>query len=108
MAETGSTIRVTGGSREAREAFRERLRWLLVRDPDAPAYDEAHSGSALEYRLAAGAGLPFPSLVEASREFGFLRVAAEWPATGRAKAGRVAFEGGVIVEKVDLPPEPSA
>ena len=113
MTAKGSTIRVTGGSHEAREAFRERLRWLLVRDPDAPAYDEAHAAEALEYRLEGGAGIPFPSLVEASRSFGMLRVEVEYPAAGRARAGRaragrVVLQSGMIAEKVDLSEEQKA
>ena len=108
MQAKGSIIRVTGAGREVLEAFRERLRWRLVRDPDAPAYDEAHAAGALEYRLDAGAGIPFPSLVEASREFGMLRVEVEYPAAGRAQAGRVVLQSGLIVEKLDFTEEQKA
>ena len=96
-----ANVRVTGGERAHREAFRERVRWLLVRDPDAPAYEDRHDGDTLDYAFAAG-GIPFPAFVDASRAFGALRVEAEYPANGPHAAGRVVFQGGMVVEKVDF------
>ena len=96
-----ASVRVTGGEHAQPEAFRERVRWLLVRDPDAPAYEDRHEGDVLEYVFAAGA-IPFPAFVDASRAFGALRIEAEYPASGQSPAGRVAFQGGMVVEKVDL------
>jgi len=105
MPAATASVRVTGGSGAQREAFRERVRWLLVRDADAPRYEEQHEPEALVYRFEVEAGIPFPALVEASREFGELLVAAEWPRHGRARAGRVVFSAGLVVEKVDLEAE---
>jgi hypothetical protein len=98
-----ASVRVTGGDSAQREAFRERVRWLLVRDMGAPDFEERHDAEALEYRFAVGSGIPFPAFVEASRAFGALRVEAHWPQHGRSGAGRVVFGSGLIVEKVDLP-----
>ena len=96
-----ASVRVTGGEHAQREAFRERVRWLLVRDPDAPAYEDGHDGDAVTYAFDAG-GIPFPAFVDASRAFGALRIEAAYPASGQSPAGRVVFQGGMVVEKVDL------
>ena len=96
-----ASVRVTGGDHAQREAFRERVRWLLVRDPDAPPYEDGHDGEAVTYAFGAGS-IPFPAFVDASRAFGALRVQAEYPASGPSPAGRVVFQGGMVVEKVDL------
>src|SRR6188508_1831836 len=48
--------------------FRARLRWLLVRDPDAEDYTEHHVPGVLEYRFEPKKGLPFPELTTASAE----------------------------------------
>ena len=55
-----AVVRVTGAGRLA--DFRERLRWLLVRDPDAEDYTEHHADGLLEYRFTPRHGLPFPAL----------------------------------------------
>ncbi|TMG75676.1 MAG: hypothetical protein E6H77_09740 [Betaproteobacteria bacterium] len=60
-------VRVTGAGRLA--DFRERLRWLLVRDPDAEDYSEHHAEGQLEYRFTPKKGIPFPALAEASGDF---------------------------------------
>jgi hypothetical protein len=88
-------VRVTGAGRL--EEFRERVRWLLVRDPDVDPYTEHHSTDWLEYRFEMQKGLPFPTFVAASAEFPELRVEAEWNKQG-AKGG-IAFEHGRPVEK---------
>ena len=88
-------VRVTGAGRLA--DFRERLRGLLVRDPDAEDYSEHHEEGRLEYRFAPKKGIPFPALAEASGEFPELRVEAEWDNDG-AK-GRAVIENGRLVER---------
>lgn len=90
-----ATIRVTGVGRLAE--FRERLRFLLVRDIDAEAYSEHHTEEALEYRLEPKSGLPFPAFVEASGDFPELRVEAQW--THDKVRGRVVIEAGKLVER---------
>ena len=96
--EQGNTaiVRVTGSAGRFEE-FRERVRWLLVRDPDTDPYTEHHAGAALEYRFEVVKGIPFPSFITASTEFPELRVEAEWDKDG-AKGG-VAIESGRPVEK---------
>src|SRR5262245_57853818 len=89
-------VRVTGGAGRFEE-FRERIRWLLVRDPDVDPYTENHGPDRLEYRFQLEKGIPFPSFVTASTEFPELRVEAEWD-KGDAKGG-VAIEQGRMVEK---------
>jgi len=89
-------VRVTGSAGRFEE-FRERVRWLLVRDPDTEPYTEHHSDAGLEYRFELTKGLPFPTFVAASAEFPELRVEAEWDKDG-AKGG-VAIESGRPVEK---------
>ena len=89
-------VRVTGSAGRFEE-FRERVRWLLVRDPDTDPYTEHHAATLLEYRFEVLKGIPFPSFVAASGEFPELRVEAEWDRDG-AKGG-VAIEGGRPVEK---------
>ena len=102
MQGASATVRVTGGSSALREGFRERVRQLLVCDSGAPDYEERHGAQALEYRFAIEAGIPFPAFVDASEAFGALRIEAEWPPHGRARAGRVVFESGLVIEKLDL------
>ncbi len=92
-------IRVTGDAGAPLEEFRERVRWLLVRDPDAPDYTEHHSADALEYRFDIARGIPFPAFVTVSQEFIGVRVHAEWPAHGKAQAGRAVIELGRLVRE---------
>ncbi len=91
-----AVVRVTGSAGRFEE-FRERVRWLLVRDPDAEPYTEHHAGNRLEYRFELAKGLPFPTFVAASAEFPELRVEAEWDKAG-AKGGAV-IESGRLVDK---------
>lgn len=89
-------VRVTGAAGRFEE-FRERVRWLLVREPDCDPYTEHHAVDSLEYRFELVNGIPFPCFVTASTEFPELRVEVEWD-KGEAKGG-VAFEQGKPVEK---------
>ena len=90
-----AVVRITGAGRLA--DFRERLRWLLVRDPDAEDYTEHHEGGVLEYRFTPKKGLPFPALTEASGDFPELRVEAEWDHDG--VRGRAVIENGRLVDE---------
>ena len=96
MAAATAIVRVTGAAGRFEE-FRERVRWLLVRDPDVDPYTEHHGAHGLEYRFALDKGIPFPTFVTASGEFPELRVEAEWDKDD-AKGG-VAIEQGRMVEK---------
>src|SRR6185503_14615799 len=75
-----AVVRVTGAGRLA--DFRERLRWLLVRDPEAEDYSEHHVEGLLEYRFELKKGIPFPVFTEVSGDFPELRVEAEWDHDG--------------------------
>jgi hypothetical protein len=87
-------VRVTGAGRLA--DFRERLRWLMVRDEEAEDYTEHHAEGLLEYRFTPKKGLPFPALTEASAEFPELQVEAEWEHDG--VRGRAQIENGKLVQ----------
>lgn len=91
-----ATVRVTGSVGRF-EDFRERIRWLLVRDPDCDSYTEHHAAGALEYRFQVQNGLPFPSFVEASAEFPEMRIEVQWHRA--ADAGGAAIENGRMVDK---------
>ena len=91
-----AVVRVTGAGRLA--DFRERLRWLLVRDPDAEDYTEHHGEGRLEYRFAPRRGIPFPALTEASQSFPELRVEAEWDHDG--VQGRAVIENGRVMPEI--------
>src|SRR3954451_18718957 len=86
-------VRVTGAGRLA--DFRERLRGLLVRDPDAEDYSEHHEEGRLEYRFAPKKGIPFPALAAAAVEFREVLDEAEWDHDGRG--GRAVSENGRVV-----------
>ena len=96
MSGPTAVVRVTGSAGRFEE-FRERVRWLLVRDPDTDPYTEHHGVQGLEYRFEIEKGIPFPSFVSASAEFPELRVEAEWDRDG--VKGGVAIECGRPVEK---------
>jgi hypothetical protein len=90
-------IRVTGRP-EHLEGFRERVRWLLVRDIDAERYSEHHGPDRLEYRFEIARGIPFPAFATASLEFPEVHVEAEWRDAPRAASGRAVIEGGRLLE----------
>ena len=96
-----AVVRVTGAGRLA--DFRERLRWLLVRDPDAEDYTEHHAAGVLEYRFEPKKGLPFPALTSASGEFPELRVEAEWDHDGLR--GRAVIENGKVTADETVAPQ---
>jgi hypothetical protein len=89
-----AVVRITGAGRL--EDFRERLRWLMVRDEDAEEYTEHHVPGTLEYRFAPKRGIPFPAFTSASAEFPELRVEAEWERDGRR--GSAVIENGQLME----------
>jgi hypothetical protein len=91
-------VRVTGAGRLT--DFRERLRWLMVRDEQAEDYTEHHAEGVLEYRFAPKIGIPFPALTQASADFPELQVEAEWEHDG--VRGRAMIENGKLVQ---APPE---
>jgi hypothetical protein len=91
-----AVVRVVGEAGRF-EDFRERVRWLMVRDMDAEPYTEHHQPGALEYRFQVDKGIPFPVFVEATREFEELRVEVEWEKDGAR--GGAAIEAGRLVDK---------
>jgi hypothetical protein len=90
-----AVVRISGAGRLA--DFREHLRQLMVRDPDAEDYSEHNGEGFLEYRFEPKRGIPFPAFTEASGEFPELRVEAEWQHGGRR--GRAVIENGRLVEQ---------
>jgi hypothetical protein len=90
-----AVVRITGAGRLA--DFRERLRWLMVRDEDAEEYSENHAEGVLEYRFAPRKGIPFPAFTAASVEFPELQVEAEWDHHG--VRGRALIENGRLVQQ---------
>ena len=90
-----AVVRISGAGRL--EDFRERLRWLMVRDADAEAYTEHHVPGTLEYRFQPRRGIPFPAFTMASAEFPELRVEAEWERDG--VHGRAVIENGQLTEQ---------
>jgi hypothetical protein len=90
-----AVVRISGAGRL--DDFRERLRWLMVRDEDAEDYTEHHVAGVLEYRFAPRRGIPFPAFTAASADFPELRVEAEWQRDG--ERGRAVIENGQLVEQ---------
>lgn len=86
-------MRVTGAGRLA--DFREHLRQVMVRDPEAEDYSEHHGEGFLEYRFTPRRGIPFPAFTETSAEFPELSVEARWERDGRR--GRALIEHGRLV-----------
>jgi hypothetical protein len=89
-----AVVRISGAGRLA--DFRERLRWLMVRDEEAEDYTEHHAEGLLEYRFTPKKGIPFPAFAEASGEFPELRVEASWEHDG--VRGRAVIENGRVVQ----------
>ena len=90
-----AVVRITGAGRLA--DFRERLRWLMVREEDAENYTEHHSDGVLEYRFTPKKGIPFPAFTTASQEYPELQVEAEWEHDG--VRGRALIENGRLVQQ---------
>jgi hypothetical protein len=90
-----AVVRVTGAGRL--EDFRERLRWLMVRDADGEDYTEHHVPGTLEYRFQPKRGIPFPAFSAASSEYPELRVEAQWERDG--VRGRAVIENGQLTEQ---------
>ena len=88
-----AVVRITGAGRLA--DFRERLRWLMVRDAEAEDYTEHHGEGLLEYRFRPKKGIPFPAFTVASGDFPELRVEAEWEHDG--VRGTAVIENGRLV-----------
>jgi hypothetical protein len=95
-----AVVRITGAGRLA--DFRERLRWLMVRDADAEDYTEHHGEGRLEYRFTPRKGIPFPTFTEVSSDFPELRVEAEWEHDGMR--GRAVIENGRLVTEESAAP----
>lgn len=98
-----AVVRITGTGRLA--DFRERLRWLMVRDIDVEDYTEHHAEGVLEYRFEPKKGIPFPAFTEASGDFPELRVEAEWEHDG--VRGRAVIENGRLVKDEALAAAPA-
>ena len=96
-----AVVRISGAGRLA--DFRERLRWLMVRDADAEPYTEHHGDGLLEYRFQPKKGVPFPAFAEASGEFPELRVEARWEHDG--VHGSAVIENGRVVMEDPLAPD---
>jgi hypothetical protein len=90
-----AVVRITGAGRI--DEFRERLRWLMVRDEDAEEYSEHHAEGVLEYRFTPRKGIPFPAFTAASVDFPELQVEAEWEHDG--VRGRALIENGRLVQQ---------
>jgi len=90
-----AVVRITGAGRLA--DFRERLRWLMVRDEDAEEYTEHHADGVLEYRFTPKKGIPFPAFAAASLDFPELQVQAEWEHDG--VHGRALIENGQLTQQ---------
>jgi hypothetical protein len=97
-----ATLRVSGlGARLA--DFRERVRYLMVREIDAERYSEHHAADGLEYRFEIERGIPFPAFAAASAEFPEVRVEAEWVNARAGLSGRAVIENGRLSEQSSEP-----
>ena len=90
-----AVIRITGAGRLA--DFRERLRWLMVREEDAEEYTEDYAEGVLEYHFTPRKGIPFPAFTSASRDFPELQVQAEWEHDG--VRGSATIENGRLMRQ---------
>lgn len=100
-AEFTAVIRIAGPGRL--QDFRERVRWLMVRDIEAETYVELHAEHALEYRFELEKGIPFPAFTAASSEFPELRVEAEWRNAAQGVRGRAVIENGRLIDQESVP-----
>ena len=98
-----AVVRISGAGRLA--DFRERLRWLMVRDAEAEPYTEHHGDGLLEYRFQPKKGVPFPAFAEASGAFPELRVEARWEHDG-VHGSAVIENGRVVMEDQPAPDAP--
>ena len=97
-----ATLRVSGlGARLA--DFRERVRFLMVREIDAERYSEHHLPGGLEYRFDLERGIPFPAFASASAEFPEVRVEADWVNGSLGLRGRAVIENGRLSEQSSQP-----
>ena len=97
-----ATLRVSGlGARLA--DFRERVRYLMVREIDAERYTEHHVAGQLEYRFEIERGIPFPAFAVASAEFPEVRVDAQWVNARVGLCGRAVIENGRLQEQSSEP-----
>src|ERR671918_2005318 len=94
-----AVVRIMGAGRL--DDFRERLRWLMVRDEEAEDYTEHHAEGTLEYRFQPKRGIPFPAFAAASADFPELRVEAEWEREG--VRGRAVIANGQLLEQTSAP-----
>ena len=94
-----AVVRITGAGRL--DDFRERVRWLMVRDEEAEDYTEHHAEGTLEYRFRPRRGIPFPAFAAASADFPELRVEAQWERDG--VRGRAVIENGQLTEQASAP-----
>ncbi len=93
-----ATLRVSGLGARLLD-FRERVRYLMVREIDAERYSEHHAEDGLEYRFELERGVPFPAFASASAEFPEVRVEAEWTNPGAGMRGRAVIENGRLSEQ---------
>jgi hypothetical protein len=98
-----AVVRISGAGRLA--DFRERLRWLMVRDADAEHYTEHHGEGVLEFRFQPKKGIPFPAFAEASGSFPELRVEARWDHDG-VRGNAVIENGRVVMQDQTAPDTP--
>jgi len=75
--------------------FRERLRWLLVRDPGAEDYTEHHEAGTLEYRFTGRRREPFRFSPKVER-FPELRVSRVGPLDGVAGRAIIDKRGPLV------------
>jgi hypothetical protein len=95
-----AVVRISGAGRLA--DFRERLRWLMVRDAESEDYTEHHGEGVLEYRFMPRKGIPFPAFAQASADFPELRVEAQWERDG-VKGSAVIEQGRLLEQESGAP-----
>lgn len=98
----GAVIRVTGTAGRFAE-FRERIRWMLVREMDVEPYTEHHGEGGLEYRFEAALRLPFPAFAAATVDFQELAVEAEWDDAAQGLRRRATIVAGKLTGQESAP-----